>query len=768
MFKRWLCVTAWVAVLPCHAHAGPVRYDRHRVVRVFTTSQVEVDKAVALASRLWSERIGIGPIDIRVSPRQHDELLGSGLKFETLIPNVQDEIDRERAGIATGPEGAAGPFDTYFDNAQINAYVDSLIALRPDLAQLVIVGQTLQGRPIRAIRITGPGTGTKPGVLFHGCEHAREWISVPVCLYVADQFIRNYDSDLRVHELVDRCEFFIVPIFNVDGYIYSWTTDRDWRKNLRDNNGDNQVTSADGVDINRNWGYGWGGEGASTVPSNDTYRGPSAFSEPETRAMRDFLLAHPNIVTYNDLHSFSQLILWPWGFQTLPTADQATFDVMGTTMMELIRGVHGKFYRQGQIYTNIYPASGVSLDWAYHELGILGFCYELRDTGATGFLLPASQIRANAEEAYAALTYQADYATVPVRIELPDGVPAAIPANQASTMTVRVTDNLEQVVTGSVSLHWRTSPQDAFVTYPLVNANGNDYTAALPTTSCGGTPEFYFTAHGSGGTTANYPVGAPALHLTVPVGNEVVRLSDNFDTDQGWTVANTSVTGGAWVRVDPNPTSNSTGEPVQPGDDNPAGIGTMCYVTGQGSVGGSVSAADLDGGPTRLTSPLIDLSDLTNPVVSYYRWFFCSTTTSDLLTVEISNNNGQSWTTLESIPHSPGWSKVTFRVLDFVQPTAQMRIRFSASDNPANSNTEAAIDDVRVTDLQCQTPVTLGDMNCDNAQDGLDVAPFILALLDPAAYHTTYPDCDIERGDMNDDSLVNGDDIAAFVSGQDF
>ncbi|MCK6455817.1 MAG: hypothetical protein L6Q92_04730 [Phycisphaerae bacterium] len=755
MNLRRLVVAA--ALIACagaaHLHAedpAPIRFDEHRVVRVDVQTKQQLERLLSLTDDVWSHHLRLGPIDVRVSPAQYDRLRQSGLACRVLIPDVQALIDRE----ADRPRGV-GFFDDYHTYADVVAYMNSLVALRPDLAQTFVLGQTLELRDIVGIRITGPGGGTKPGALFHGCEHAREWVSVPVTLYVADQLIRNYDTDPYIQELVDRIEFYVVPVFNVDGYLYTWSSNRLWRKNRR-NNGDGSF----GVDINRNWGYQWGGAGASPTPSNDTYRGPSPFSEPETQVMRDFILSHPNIRTYNDVHSYSQLLLWPWGYTATLPPDQADFDTIGTGMASRIFAVHGLSYTIGPVYDTIYPASGVSVDWAYGVEGIYAFSFELRDTGADGFLLPASQIIPNAEEILPALLFQADWTTEPLKIDFPSGLPSLLEPAVPNTLDVRVRDFAETALTSSAMIHIRTAPTDPFTPYPLAHLGGSDYEATFPPRACGPDTQFYISIATQQGHTVYEPSDAPAAWYSAPVGTLTVLFSDDFQADLGWTVQNTSLSTGAWTRVDPVGTTNS-GQPAQPEDDNPAGTGTFCYVTGQGSPGGTVGAADVDGGPTRLLSPVLALAANPNADISYSRWFYCSGGVLDSLIVEVSNNNGASWSVVETVaPQANAWTTRSFRVADYVAPTDQVRVRFTVADSPNDSLTEAAIDDVIASDQECTIVPVLGDVNCDGLLDSLDATAMAVALTDEIAFQTTYPGCDIMRADIDGNLALDGRDVA--------
>src|SRR5205814_3666495 len=138
----------------------------------------------------------------------------------------------------------------------------------PDLASKLTVGISTQGRTIYGMRISGPGApGSKPAMIFDGCQHAREWIAVMVPMYIADALVRNYDTNPTIKSLVDHLEIFIVPIVNVDGYEFTYAVggNRLWRKNRRDNSSVPGGAGTFGVDLNRNWSVAWnGGQSTST------------------------------------------------------------------------------------------------------------------------------------------------------------------------------------------------------------------------------------------------------------------------------------------------------------------------------------------------------------------------------------------------------------------------------------------------------------------------------------------------------------------------
>jgi carboxypeptidase T len=201
----------------------------------------------------------------------------------------------------------------------------------------------------------------------------------------------------------------VMPMVNPDGHEFCRTADRLWRKNRRRNS-----DGSFGVDPNRNYGYMWGTldvPTSSQVPSDETYVGPRAFSEPETQAVRNLVAAQKfaGLITY---HSFSQLVLYPWGYtadEVRDPVDRATLSDLARRMSESIRQVHGKIYIP-QPSSKLYPTAGDTTDWAYGEYGIPSFTIELRPKTVEegGFILPTSAIRPTWEENRSAAFYLID------------------------------------------------------------------------------------------------------------------------------------------------------------------------------------------------------------------------------------------------------------------------------------------------------------------------------------------------------------------------
>src|SRR5690606_33568204 len=165
---------------------------------------------------------------------------------------------------------------------------------------------------IWALRI-GAGSGTP--ILVNGTLHAREWIAAMVSTCVADRLVRDYDRDPQIRAFVDRTNLWVVPVVNPDGYQYSWSTNRYWRKNRR---------ASHGVDLNRNFSVAWGGSGSSSNKAAQDYRGEHEFSEPESIAIRD-LAKRERIALHIDFHSYGQMLLYPWDYTGKPTKDHARY-----------------------------------------------------------------------------------------------------------------------------------------------------------------------------------------------------------------------------------------------------------------------------------------------------------------------------------------------------------------------------------------------------------------------------------------------------------
>ncbi|MCB0806324.1 MAG: carboxypeptidase regulatory-like domain-containing protein [Bacteroidales bacterium] len=229
----------------------------------------------------------------------------------------------------------------------------------------------------------------EPAIFYMGEHHAREPISLEVAMYVLNHIIDNYGTDPDITASVNNKQIWFIPLVNPNGH--KIVTDQDdlwWRKNMCDNDGNASFNgSQDGTDPNRNYSWEWGGQGSSGTLSSETYRGASPASEPEIQAMQNLLLDHHFVagITY---HSYSELVLFPYGYATNATApDFDALEELAVDMALTIPAAGGGNYTPQPSWA-LYPASGVTDDFAYGEQGIFSYCIEL----GTEFIPPAGEI----------------------------------------------------------------------------------------------------------------------------------------------------------------------------------------------------------------------------------------------------------------------------------------------------------------------------------------------------------------------------------------
>jgi hypothetical protein len=258
-----------------------------------------------------------------------------------------------------------------------------------------VVGQTYNGRDFIAIQVTKGATGDniagRPAVIYNAMQHAREWLAGETCkrqlLYTLKHYGTSTAAGREITRIVDNTELWFMCVSNPDGYEYTFTPgNRLWRKNLRDNNGDGVIAAGDGVDPNRNFARNWGrdDEGSSPRPDSETYRGPSAASEPETQAMVELMELTDAVFQKND-HTAAALLLYPQGFQQdTPTADDPIFKALAGE--DVTRpGIPGFV---PELSAGLYITNGDLTDFGYTDEGILGFTPEgtpASDPSVSGF-----------------------------------------------------------------------------------------------------------------------------------------------------------------------------------------------------------------------------------------------------------------------------------------------------------------------------------------------------------------------------------------------
>ncbi|XP_069699626.1 carboxypeptidase B-like isoform X2 [Periplaneta americana] len=337
-------------------------------------------------------------------------LLGVGYRQDfCVVLAVKVWWQRRKGGVQTlsrcAQKGHRMTWQAYHRLADIYGYLDYLSQTYSRFVSVQTIGSSVEGRPLRVVKISS-GRPNSPAIWIDGGIHAREWISPASVTYIINELTENQDAH---GEAVRNVDWYILPVLNPDGYEYSHRVDRLWRKNRK---GSGRCA---GTDLNRNFGYKWGGAGSSKEPCKEIYAGTGPFSEPETSALSNFVQGlRGSLKAYVSFHSYGQYILHPWGYARGSPPDQADLSRVGKKMANAMRQAGGASYTVGGAASTLYPASGGSDDWARGVANIkYTYTIELRDRGYYGFILPAHLIVPVAREALAAVKTISSEITAP-------------------------------------------------------------------------------------------------------------------------------------------------------------------------------------------------------------------------------------------------------------------------------------------------------------------------------------------------------------------
>ena len=285
----------------------------------------------------------------------------------------------------------------YHNYAEMSAEVARIATANPSLVRRISLGRSHQGRDIWAAKVSDnvATDEAEPEVLLTHGQHAREHLTIEMGLYLLRELTGAYGTDPRVKAAVDSRETWIVFNLNPDGAEYDVATGRyrSWRKNRQPT----PRSSSVGTDLNRNWGFRWGCCGGSSgSPSSLTYRGPAAWSAPETRAVRDFVDSRvvggrQQIRTAIDFHTYSELVLWPfgWTYDDVTTGmsrdEYDTFAALGGAMA----GTNGYTPEQS---SDLYVTDGSIDDWLWGVHRIFGYTFEMYPRSPIPGFYPADEV----------------------------------------------------------------------------------------------------------------------------------------------------------------------------------------------------------------------------------------------------------------------------------------------------------------------------------------------------------------------------------------
>ncbi|XP_043287320.1 zinc carboxypeptidase-like [Venturia canescens] len=376
-------------------------YDNYKVFRIVPSTEGQVNFLKQFGDfrddeySFWKGPSYINEtVDLMVGPEKllefNDLMESSNIKYVEYIDNVQSLVDNENPFYGRDGKSTFG-WTSYHTLEEIYAYLEKIAATYPDKVELVVGGKTYEGRWIKGVKISFKKNN--PGVFIEGGIHAREWITPATVTYIINEFLTSNDTEIR--QLAESNDWYIFPSFNPDGYVYTHRWNRLWRKTRKPYN-----FFCYGTDPNRNWGYKWMQGGASSSPCSETFAGTAPFSDIETKTLSEYIRSiSDKFYAYIAFHSYSQLLLFPYGHTTEHLDNYDELYAIGKKTIEALSKRYGTKYVTGNIAETIYIATGSSLDWVKSTFKTpIAYTYELRDTGKYGFILPAEQIIPTAQE----------------------------------------------------------------------------------------------------------------------------------------------------------------------------------------------------------------------------------------------------------------------------------------------------------------------------------------------------------------------------------
>ncbi len=493
----------------------------------------------------------------------------------------------------------------YHDYGEVTAETAAVAAAYPALVSRISIGTTYQGRTMWALKISDnvATDEAEPEVLITANQHAREHLTVEMALYLLNELTSKYATDARIKNAVDTREIWIIPTINPDGAEFDVSTGSYamWRKNRQPNSG----SSAVGTDLNRNWGFQWGCCGGSSGTfSSETYRGTAPFSAPETARIRDFVQSRvvggvQQIKTGIDFHTYSELVLWPYGYTTADTTTTMSADVRNTfaSLGQNMAGTNGYTPEQA---SDLYIADGAIDDWLWGVHGIFGYTFEMYPVSSNpGFYPPdeviPTQTSRNREAVlrlleisdcpYKAIGKETQYCGIASATLFSDDFETSKgwTVSASDTATLGRWERGDPATTtsgGTKQLGTTVSGVNDLVTGRLAGASAGDYdvdggltTITSPQIALTGGTAYtltfsYYLAHGTNSSTADYLRVKVAGSTTSQVFQELGGTENDNGVWATTTVAIPSTFNGQTVRIVIEAADASTASLVEAGIDN--------------------------------------------------------------------------------------------------------------------------------------------------------------------------------------------------------
>ncbi|KXJ71765.1 hypothetical protein RP20_CCG019741 [Aedes albopictus] len=390
-----------------------LRFDNHRVYSVNVDNKLQLYALQDLEATpneftfLDVPSVTNSNVQIVVSPAKQRkfDLLCAELKLDPILvsSNLQSAIDNEQPNRS---RRASFGWEDYHTLEEIYAWLDELVVQHGDVLSVETIGHSYEQRELKVIKLSYKEGN--PGIFIDANIHAREWITSATVTWILNELLTSDDPAVR--ELAESYDWYIVPVANPDGFVYTHTVHRLWRKTRYP-----YSVLCQGADPNRNFDFQWSNGGTSNNPCSDVYAGEHPESEIEVKTISNYVRSIADKLNlYLAVHSRGQYILVPFGYNAAPYPPNYK-DLMqiGKRAAVDMYKVHKTPYRVGTTADVLYVASGISVDWAYGAAQIpLAYTFELRDQVQYGFILPADQIIPNAEEVLAAFIGMIDEARV--------------------------------------------------------------------------------------------------------------------------------------------------------------------------------------------------------------------------------------------------------------------------------------------------------------------------------------------------------------------
>ena len=342
-------------------------------------------------------------------------------------------------------------FSDYQPLSVIIPWMRLIQSMFPTHVRIINIGTSYEGRDILGFRVGvhpwNPEEPQKPRktIIVSGGLHAREWIGVSSVMFAAYSMITSYGKARKMTKLIEEFDWVFIPSLNPDGYVYTWETDRLWRKNAQQTS----LRFCKGLDVDRSFGFQWDGERTKGNPCSESFAGDGPFQAVEAQRFANWVKNETDnnnaeIVGYLDLHSYSQQILYPYSYScinTPPTLEN--LEEVGLGFSKAIHQAGGEFYgvtsacegnvfddselrHQRKLWPRIESSGGTALDYMYHEMGVkYSYQIKLRDTGNYGFLLPKKNIVPTGKEISAVLNFFGNYLLGNKGVEVIDNSPSS-------------------------------------------------------------------------------------------------------------------------------------------------------------------------------------------------------------------------------------------------------------------------------------------------------------------------------------------------------